>query len=105
MLNVIKIRKTPEFEKWISELTVKERGQVEARLFRIQEFGHFGDCKLLEGFDHPIFELRWKNGWRIYFYREERVAIMLLIGGKKNDQKKDIKKAEVLFKRYAYSKK
>jgi putative addiction module killer protein len=105
MFSVIKIRKTPEFEERLSGLTAKEEGQVEARLFRIQEFEHFGDFKPIEGSDFPIFELRWKNGWRVYFYKEGRVAIMLLLGGKKNDQKKDIKKAEILFKRYAFSKK
>lgn len=67
---VINIRKTPEFEKWVSELTAKEQGQLNARLFRIQEFDHFGDFKIIEGSSYPIFELRWKNGWRVYFYRE-----------------------------------
>lgn len=101
MAAVIKIRKTPEFQKWLSELTAKEQGQVESRLLRIQDSEHFGDCKLLQGCGFPLFELRWANGWRVYFYREGRVAIMLLLGGKKNDQKKDIKKAEALFRRYA----
>ncbi len=105
MFNVIKIRKTPEFEKWLSELNSKEQAQIEARLFRIEECHHFGDFKLLEGSSYPLFELRWKNGWRIYYYREEAAAIMVLLGGKKNDQKKDIKKAENLFRRYAYYKK
>ena len=105
MACVVKIRKTPEFEEWLSELTAKEQAQVEARLYRIQEFDHFGDCKMLEGTSLPLGELRWKNGWRVYFYREEIKAILVLLGGKKNDQKKHIKKAEVLFRRYAYCKK
>jgi putative addiction module killer protein len=90
MVYVVKVRKTPEFEKWLSELTAKEQAQVEARLYRIQESSHFGDCKLLEGASFPLCELRWKNGWRVYFYREKAVAIVVLLGGKKNDQKKDI---------------
>jgi putative addiction module killer protein len=100
---MIRIRRAPEFEAWLLQLNAKEQAQVEARLFRIQEFDHFGDCKALEGSDLPLFELRWKNGWRVYFYRREKTLVMLLLGGKKNDQKKDIKKAEFLLRRYANS--
>lgn len=102
MVSMIRIRKTPEFEAWLSELAIKEQAQVEARLHRIREFDHFGDFKLLEGGCFPIFELRWKNGWRVYFFREAKNAILVLLGGKKNDQKKDIKKAETLFRKYAH---
>src|SRR5438132_1664381 len=98
---MLKIRKGPEFEEWLMSLRLKERAQVEARLNRIEEYGHFGDWKSLEGTDNTILELRWKNGWRIYFYRESVASIRLLLGGKKNDQKEDIKKAKILFRRYA----
>lgn len=99
---MIKITKTPEFDEWLKKLRIKEQAQIEARLYKIEAFRHFGDVKLLESSEYPLFELRWKNGWRIYFYREEKASIRLLIGGKKNDQKKDIKKAETLLRRYAY---
>jgi putative addiction module killer protein len=105
MSDVIKVRKTPEFEEWFSELSSKEQAQVDARFYRISEFHHFGDFKLLEGLDIPLFELRWKNGWRIYFFRDGVTAILVLLGGMKNGQKKDIKKAENLFRRYANYKK
>jgi putative component of toxin-antitoxin plasmid stabilization module len=48
---MIKIRKTPEFDGWLSSLNVKEQAQIEARLYRIEAFSHFGDCKLLQGTD------------------------------------------------------
>jgi putative addiction module killer protein len=105
MVFVVKVRKTPEFKEWLSGLTAKEQAQVEARLYRIQEFDHFGDCKSLEGFDLALCELRWKNGWRVYFYRDGVASIVVLLGGKKNGQKKDIKKAEVLLRFYTYCKK
>ena len=98
---MIKIRKTPEFEEWLASLRIKEQLQVNARLYRIESAGHFGDCKPLAGTGNTIAELRWKNGWRVYFYRESRLSIRLLLGGKKNDQKEDIKKANVLFRKYA----
>lgn len=72
---MIKIQKTPEFDAWLSHLKVKEQAQVEARLYRIEAFDHFGDCKSLEGTNNAILEFRWKNGWRIYFYREGRNAM------------------------------
>jgi putative component of toxin-antitoxin plasmid stabilization module len=58
---MIKIRKTPEFEEWLSSLRIKEQAQIEARLNRIEVCGHLGDWKPLEGTHNAILELRWKN--------------------------------------------
>lgn len=99
---MIRITKSEEFDSWLASLTIKEQAQVEARLYRIEAFGHFGDAKVIQGSDCPMFELRWKNGWRIYFYRDGKTSIKLLVGGKKNDQKKDIKKAGAILRRYAH---
>lgn len=74
---MIKIRKAPEFEEWLSGLRIKEQAQIEARLYRIEVHSHLGDWKPLEGTDNRILELRWKNGWRVYFYREGATAICL----------------------------
>ena len=57
MASVIKIRKTPEFEGWLTGLRSKEQAQIECRLLRIQEFGHFGDFKPLKGIEGSLFEL------------------------------------------------
>ncbi len=100
---MIRIRKTPEFDEWLAGLRLKEQGQIEARLHRIEEFGHFGDCKPLEGVEKPLAELRWKNGWRVYFYRDGVTSIRILLGGKKNDQKEDIKKARILLRKHAHT--
>jgi putative addiction module killer protein len=101
---MIKIKKTPEFDSWLSSLRLKEQAQIEARLYRIEVYGHFGDLKPLVGSEY-LLELRWKNGWRIYFYREGRSTIRLLLGGNKSDQKEDIKKAAFLLRKYAHIKK
>ena len=91
----------PEFVEWLDELTAKGKAQVDARLFRIQEHGHFGDAKYLgEG----LAELRWKNGWRVYFARvevENGETVLLILGGDKNGQEKDIRKARVLLRKHA----
>ncbi len=99
---MIRINKTPEFEEWFLSLRLKEQGLIEARLYRIKTSEHFGDCHSLGGINNKIAELRWKNGLRVYFYRESRSIIRLLLGGVKNGQKKDIKKATLLFEQYAH---
>lgn len=97
---MISLKKTIEFSEWLSNLTWKEQGQINARLERIQNSGHFGDAKSL---GNGLAELRWKNGWRIYFFKEGKFMIVLLVGGHKNAQEKDIQKARLLLKRYAHA--
>ena len=81
-------------------MSAKMQALVEARIFRIERYDHFGDAKhLLEG----LSELRWKNGLRVYFARVGTRVILLLHGGGKNDQKNDIKKAKILLGRYTSS--
>lgn len=95
---MIKINQTKEFILWFTQLTIKEQTKVAARLERIVSYGHFGDAKSIGG---GLAELRWQNGWRIYFARETNTIIVLLNGGHKNGQKKDIEKARLLLHRYA----
>lgn len=98
MYAMISIKRTPEFAEWLDNLTRKEQAQIHARLERIQNSSHFGDAKSL---GNGLAELRWKNGWRIYFFKEGRDMIVLLVGGHKNAQEKDIQKARLLLRRYA----
>jgi putative addiction module killer protein len=75
--------------------------QVDARLLRIQESGHFGDARYL---GDGLAELRWKSGTRVYFSRIEDPqgkAVLLIVGGTKHGQDKDIYNARVLLRRYA----
>lgn len=86
----VELIKTLKFEDWFEKLSLKEKLQVEARLIYIEKYGHFGDAKNLGDL---LFELRWRNGRRIYFTKildEEGNAVLLLLGGNKNSQKKDI---------------
>jgi putative addiction module killer protein len=98
MDSMIEIKKTPEFEDWYKCLRDKEQTQIDARLQRIENAGHFGDAKYL---GDGLAELRWKNGWRVYFFKESLTGIILLIGGSKNAQEKDIQRARLLLRRYA----
>ncbi len=94
----IEVERTTEFIEWFESLNLKDQLQIDSRIQKIRDHAHFGDAKNLgEG----LAELRWKNGRRIYFTRVDTVVILLLNGGLKNAQKKDIQKARILLRRYA----
>lgn len=94
----IRIERTTEFIDWFRSLNLKDQLQVDSRIQRIRDHAHFGDVRNLGG---GLAELRWKNGRRIYFTKIDTVVILLLSGGLKNAQKKDIQKARILLQRYA----
>ena len=93
---IIKIRLTllPEFKHWLAGQTLKARLQVRERLSRIQFEEHFGDSRdLADG----LYELKWKNGRRVYFsfIRDAEGSVVVVIsGGNKNGQDKDIRRAK-----------
>src|SRR5689334_20303796 len=89
--------KTPEFEKWMSEQPLKSQLQIEERLLHIACDGHFGICKQL--IDH-IWELKWANGRRLYYAYIAKCNILLLLGGNKNGQSKDINQAKKILRKY-----
>lgn len=81
--------------EWFKKESSKSRSQIESRLKLISVYSYLGDYKGLSG---NLFELRWKNGRRVYFTMKEDRCLVLL-GGYKNGQIKDIKKARNLIKR------
>jgi putative addiction module killer protein len=97
--SVIEIRKyhlpsgTSPFERWFNGIKDKHiRSQIQNRLDRL-ESGLKGDYKSVgEGvFELRIFE---GKGYRIYFAHKSNVIIILLCGGDKSTQQKDIKLAK-----------
>jgi putative addiction module killer protein len=89
------IRPLPEFTAWIDGLKdVTVRGVVIARIKRL-ELGLMGD---VESVGDGVSELRihFGSGWRLYFTRRGTQIIVLLVGGSKRTQKKDIKLAKAL---------
>lgn len=79
------------FTQWLESLENKDRYRIKARLTRLA-VGNFGDYKRIEG---EICELRFmtKSGFRVYYFIENNKIILLLNGGNKGTQKKDILKA------------
>lgn len=74
------------------------RLRILARLKRLEQ-GNYGDCQPV---GNGVSELRlfFGSGYRIYFAEEEYNIIILLCGGDKNSQSKDIEKAKEYWKEY-----
>jgi putative addiction module killer protein len=94
------IYNTPEYDEWLDEEPAKSQVQVRARIANIQDEGHFGDHKEL---GDGVNELRWKNGRRIYYAEILERQIILLLGGNKNGQGKDIRQAKKIFNKHVSS--
>ncbi len=77
---------------WLNSLDSITRKRINQRILRLEE-GNFGDCKKLS---EDISELRFQfgKGYRIYFTQEEQTIILLINGGDKSTQSKDIKNAQ-----------
>jgi len=90
---MIKVNDTTEYRDWYDSLSEIHKAMISGRLDRIKNDGHFGKVRPL---GENLLELKWKNGLRIYFCKTGTNTILLLLGGIKNAQKKDIKKARLL---------
>ena len=66
------------------------------RLQKIENEGHFGECKSV-GNGISELKINYANGYRIYFKEKDGKIIILLIGGNKSTQPKDIEKAKEIW--------
>jgi putative addiction module killer protein len=81
------------FLDWLNSIKDQiTRLRIRRRLDRL-ELGNFGDC---EPVGEGVSELRlfFGSGYRIYFAEQDEEIIILLCGGDKSSQKKDIKTAK-----------
>ncbi|WP_286348932.1 type II toxin-antitoxin system RelE/ParE family toxin [Helicobacter felistomachi] len=79
---------------------MKAHGVILRRL-RALEQGHFGDCKHTT---KSIFELRVHvgPGYRLYCSKQGDTLVILLCGGDKSTQKRDIEKAQEILKEFPW---
>lgn len=84
--------RTEEFDAWLSALKDKIGRARIAHRIRSAEHGNFGDC---EPVGEGISEMRVHvgPGYRVYYTRRGEVVYLLLVGGDKSSQKRDIKRA------------
>jgi putative addiction module killer protein len=89
---VFTILRMPEFDAWLEGLRDKQtKVRLVARLRKAQ-LGNLGDVKAVGG---EVYEMRehFGPGWRMYFARRGDVLVIMLGGGDKSSQTKDIAKA------------
>ena len=79
------------FVQWLEGLDKQTQIKIRKRISRI-ELGNFGDYKCI-GFG--VYELRlfFGSGYRVYFGMKNHTVAVLLCGGDKSSQEKDIKQA------------
>lgn len=84
--------RTEAFDAWLSALKDKIGRARIAHRIRSAEHGNFGDC---EPVGDGVFEMRVHvgPGYRVYYTRRGEVIYLLLLGGDKSTQKRDIKRA------------
>jgi len=92
LFHVIEVRKTEVFSRWLDDLRdIHARARIQARIERLI-LGNVGDTKPAgEG----VSELRIDHGpgYRVYFKRRGPDLIILLAGGDKSTQARDIRNA------------
>jgi len=85
-------QKSDEFDAWLVGLKDPiGKAQIALRLDRAAK-GNLGDC---EPVSQGVFEMRihYGPGYRVYFTRRGAVVYLLLLGGDKSTQKRDIRRA------------
>ena len=88
---MVEVRTTAAFLDWFRSLKdERARARIQIRIDRL-ELGLFGDAKFFDG----IGELRidYGPGYRVYFLRRGDTVVILLCGGDKSSQSRDIRRA------------
>jgi putative addiction module killer protein len=96
---MIEVRRSADYAKWFRTLRdVKAKARIDIRIRRLS-LGNPGDVKPVgEG----VSELRidYGPGYRVYFVQRGQVVALLLCGGDKRTQDRDIEKAKALAKEW-----
>ncbi len=94
------LESTVYYDEWFDGMKDRtSKARVVARLVRVEQ-GNFGDYKQLT---EDLFELRFTfgGGLRIYYTIRDSRVVLLLNGGNKSRQNKDIAKAQEIFNELA----
>jgi|TARA_R110002094_G_scaffold205364_1_gene176213 putative addiction module killer protein len=90
---MVELFKSSAFDRWLRSLRDRQaRARVEARIRRLS-LGNPGDVKAVGG---GISEMRidYGPGYRVYYMQRGRIVVILLCGGDKSTQARDIAKAK-----------
>ena len=86
------------FREWLATLDGAVRARVQARVLRF-ETGNLGDHKSVGGGVHEA-RLMFGSGYRIYFGLDGKTLLLLLVGGTKASQARDIRRAQRYWQDY-----
>ena len=92
---MLTLLRTPTFNEWIARLAdLRGRARVLARL-KSATYGNFGDC---DAVGEGVSEMRIHHGpgYRVYFFRNGSTMYVVLCGGDKSTQGRDIELAKAL---------
>ena len=87
------------FIEWIESIrNMNTQARIQARLERLED-GNFGDCQPV---GDGVLELRihFGSGYRIYFGQVGNTIVLLLCGGDKSSQTRDIERAKKYWQEY-----
>ncbi len=86
------------FEQWFTELDAAAAAKVSVALARLEQ----GNLSNAKGVGEGVLEYRidWGPGYRVYFGRDGEVLVILLTGGTKKRQQRDIDTAKALWSDY-----
>jgi putative addiction module killer protein len=96
---VIEVKLSDVFSKWLGDLRDRvARSRILSRLDRLA-LGRFGDFKSV---GDGVGELRVDHGpgYRLYFVRRGKTVVIVLCGGDKSNQSRDIAQAKALAKEF-----
>jgi putative addiction module killer protein len=89
------VLQTSVYTAWFRSLRDKSaKGRIVARIERVQ-LGNFGDATSVGGGVHEL-RMDFGPGYRVYYTRRGEQIILLLCGGDKRSQKRDISRAKKL---------
>lgn len=88
------------FEDWVCKLPDVTRAIIDSYIYRVALGGSQKNVRALKD---GVFEIKinYGPGWRVYFAEEGNHLIILLLGGDKSSQEKDIATAKRLWRTYA----
>lgn len=103
MLTMKEIIRSETFSDWLSSLKdSRARSRVLSRIDRMRE-GNFGDAEPIgDGLSEA--RIHYGPGYRVYFMQQGDVIVVLLCGGDKSSQTKDIKQARRIAKAWREAK-
>lgn len=101
-----RVERCLEYNAWFEQLSEQQRRIVESRINRYRTLGLLIGIRPLAR-ELGLYEFKWRSGLRVYFsifVDAEGRVMLLLIGGNKNSQPKDINLAKKIARRRIHEK-